>query len=133
MNCGETLLMPLRGPFKAHLWIVVTQPVNNQCVIVSLTTLREDRDQTLILNTGDHPFIDRASTILYADAQLANDISLMAQISEGRATPRQACTPEVLRLIQDGILRSPHTKKNIASYCRTQWNLEAAAANSNAT
>jgi DNA replication protein DnaC len=52
MRCGDSFLMPGSGGFgKSHLWIAVTnpQPDGHQVVIVSLTTLRFDRDQTVIL------------------------------------------------------------------------------------
>ena len=54
------------GIGKAHLWIAVTepQPDSSQIVIVSLTTLRYDRDQTVILQPGDHPFITHQTIVL---------------------------------------------------------------------
>lgn len=70
MECGDTFLMPAPGGIATpHLWIVVTEPdpVSNLCGIVSVTTLRNSKDQTVILRVGDHPFIRHESTIFYGD------------------------------------------------------------------
>jgi len=59
MDSGDTFLMPAPGGRATpHLWIVITTPdaVTRQCAIVSVTTLRNSKDQTIILRPGDHPF-----------------------------------------------------------------------------
>jgi len=66
MDCGDTFLMPAPGGrITPHLWIVITtpDPVTHLCGIVSVTTLRNSKDQTIILQPGDHPFIRHQSTI----------------------------------------------------------------------
>src|SRR2546421_8813104 len=73
MECGDTFLMPAPGgQVTPHLWIVITQPdpQTHECAIVSVTTLRNSKDQTVILRVGDHCFIRHDSTIFYGDAML---------------------------------------------------------------
>ena len=70
MDCGDTFLMPAPGGRAVpHLWIVVTtrDAATGECAIVSVTTLRNSKDQTIILRPGDHPFIRHDSTIFYGD------------------------------------------------------------------
>ncbi len=60
MDCGDTFLMPAPGVGATpHLWIIISQPDPRtyHCAIVSVTTLRNSKDQTVILRVGDHPFI----------------------------------------------------------------------------
>src|ERR1039457_3145863 len=55
MDCGDTFLMPAPGGIAIpHLWIVVTQPnaQTHLCAIVSVTTLRNSKDQTLMPERG---------------------------------------------------------------------------------
>jgi len=75
MDCGDTFLMPAPGGRATpHLWIVVTtpDPATRECAIVSVTTLRNSKDQTIILRPGDHPFIRHDSTIFYGDGMIVD-------------------------------------------------------------
>jgi len=50
MDCGDTFLMPAPGGAATpHLWIIITQPdpITHECAIVSVTTLRNSKDQTI--------------------------------------------------------------------------------------
>src|SRR5215469_3782445 len=88
MDCGDTFLMPAPGGAATpHLWIVITQPdpLTHECAIVSVTTLRNSKDQTIILRVGDHPFIRHDSTIFYGDAMIVDARRLEAEIAAGLA------------------------------------------------
>jgi len=124
MNCGDTFLMPAPGGMATpHLWIVVTQPdvETHLCAIVSVTTLRNSKDQTVILRPGDHPFIRHESTIFYGDAMIVDVRRLQAEISAGLAVAREKCPGATLRLVQDGAVASPFTRPRFLRFCREQW------------
>ncbi len=124
MQCGDTFLMPVPGGrLIPHLWIVVTdpEPQTNFCAIVSITTLRNSKDQTVILRIGDHPFIRHDSTIFYGDAMILDARRLDAEIMAGLAIIRERCSPQTLKLVQDGVLASPFTRPKILRFCRDRW------------
>ena len=124
MDCGDTFLMPAPGGrVMPHLWIVVTQPdpETHLCAIVSVTTSRNSKDQTVILRPGDHPFIRHESTIFYGDAMIVNAPRLDAEIAAGLALVRESCSEQTLKLLQDGVLASPFTRPKILRFCRDQW------------
>jgi hypothetical protein len=76
MRCGDCFLMPAPGLGPTpHLWILLTEPAP-ECVIVSITTLREGKDQTVILQRGDHPFVRHQTCIFYGDARIVNVASI---------------------------------------------------------
>ena len=107
MDCGDTFLMPAPGGVATpHLWIVVTQPdpQTHLCVIVSVTTLRNSKDQTIILRPGDHPFIRHDSAIFYGDAMIVDARRLDAEIAAGFALRRETCSQATL------ILESPASR-----------------------
>jgi hypothetical protein len=106
-----------------HLWFIITEPdpESNQCVMVSLTTLRYGKDQTVILRAGDHSFITKDSIILFSDAMLVDANSITAQINAGTIRQHDDCSPEALRLIQDGLLSSPQTPNKFLALCRRAW------------
>lgn len=124
MDCGSTFLMPAPGALaKPHLWIVVTRPdpQTNLCAIVSVTTLRNSKDQTVILRPGDHPFVRHDSTIFYGDAMIVNALRLESEIAAGLALVRETCSERTLKLVQDGITASPFTRPKILRFCREHW------------
>ncbi len=124
MDCGDTFLMPAPGGAATpHLWIVLTPPdqQTNLCAIVSVTTLRNTKDQTIILRIGDHPFIRHESTILHGDAMIVNSVRLDSEIEAGLALVREKCSAATLKLVQDGVGASPFTRPKILRFCRERW------------
>ena len=124
MHCGDTFLMPAPGgAVTPHLWIVVTQPDprTRLCALVSVTTLRNSKDQTVILRPGDHPFIRHDSTIIYGDAMIVDAERLESEIAAGLALVREGCSKAILKLLQDGVAASPFTRPKILRFCREHW------------
>src|SRR4051794_27953595 len=106
MDCGDTFLMPAPGGrVTPHLWIIVTtpDPVTGLCAIVSVTTLRNSKDQTIILRPGDHPFIRHESTIFYGDGMIVHARKLTQDLIAGLIVPREKCPAPTLKLVRDGI------------------------------
>ena len=124
MDCGDTFLMPAPGGIAIpHLWIVVTQPnaQTHLCAIVSVTTLRNSKDQTVILRVGDHPFIRHESAIFYGDAMIVDARPIEADIAAGLAIIREKCSIAALKLAQSGVAASPYTRPKILRFCREEW------------
>jgi len=119
MNCGDTLLIPAPGTCEEtpHLWIILTDP-DPLCVIVCLSTLRYNKDQTIVLRRGEHPFIGHDTTVLYEYAQSADSNHLDRQVVEGLALPHDPCNTQILKLVQDGILASPNTPPKVERFYR---------------
>lgn len=116
--------MPAPGGIATpRLWIVVTDPdpVSNLCAIVSVTTLRNRKDQTVIPRVGDHPFIRHESTILYGDAMIVDVRRLENEIAAGLAVRRAKCPAATLKLVQDGVTASPFTRPKFLRFCSGQW------------
>jgi len=121
MDRGDTFLMPAPGRGATpHLWIVVTQPDSEThlCAIVSVTTLRNSKDQTVPFRPGDHPFIRHDSTIFYGDAMIVDALRLESEIAAGLALIRERCSAATLKLVQDGIAASPFTRAKILRFWR---------------
>jgi len=119
MNCGDTLLIPAPGTSDEtpHLWIVVTEP-DPLCVIVCLSTLRYNKDQTVLLRRGEHNFIKHDTTVLYEYAMIADANHLRQQVLDHLALPGDPCDPQILRLVQDGVLASPNTPAKVERFYR---------------
>jgi hypothetical protein len=121
MNCGETLLIPAPDTREEtpHLWIVVTEP-DPLCVIVCLSTLRYDKDQTVVLRCGEHAFIGHDTAVLYHYAKIVDSNHLEQQIVDGLALRHDPCSPQLLKLVQDGVLASPNIPPKVERFYR-EW------------
>ncbi len=117
--------MPAPGGItKPHLWVAITAPdADHMIVIVSLTTLRFDRDQTTILQPGDHPFVRHETAVLYSDTRIVDAQRVESMLQDGMALRHQPCPAETLLLIQQGALVSPFTPRKIIQFCRRAWGL----------
>jgi hypothetical protein len=89
--------------------------------MVGVTTLRNSKDQTVILRVGDHPFIRHDSTIFYGDAMIVDVRRLEAEIAAGLALVREQCPPATLKFVQDGVAASPFTRPKVLRFCRDRW------------
>lgn len=115
MRSGDTFIITFdhTGP-RPHLWILVTEPAQGEpAVLVSVTTLRHAKDQTVVLQPGDHAWIQHASVVYYADAQVTTQERLQAWIDGGLAEPNDPCSGELLNLIRSGISASEFTPKKV--------------------
>src|SRR5947209_16282208 len=108
MRCGDTLFFDPGRRTNPHLWIVVTAPEAPDflCVIVSVTTLRNNCDQTVTLRKDDHSALKWDSVVSYMDAQIVHS-PLLDQAVRETSVQRDACSADVLKLVQQGITASP--------------------------
>ena len=107
-----------------HLWFVITdpEPATHLCAVVSLTTLRGDKDQTVVLGPSDHPYISRPSVIHYIGALIVIETRLAALVAARTVQRHVSCSAETLKLIQQGISASPYTPKKVVNFCKQSWN-----------
>lgn len=114
-NLGDSWMLPKPGQVTEHLWVLITKPdpITQEVIMVNITTQRAHSDTTTILNPGDHPFIQRPSVVLYADARIT-DIRLLDQAVASRSfRSHSAFSPAVLQRIQSGIGTSLFTPKKV--------------------
>jgi hypothetical protein len=118
MQRGDTILLPVGPQRWLHLWIVCTRPlpVTTEAVVVGVTTLRNDADQTVLLAKGDHPFIKHDSVVRYSDARIYRCSKILAQVKSGSIETDCRCTDELIDQIEEGIWSSPFTPKKILRF-----------------
>jgi hypothetical protein len=114
-NLGDSWMLPKPGQETEHLWVLITQPdpATQEAIMVNITTQRPHSDTTTVLNRGDHPFIQRPSVVLYADARIVDTRLLDQAVGSGAFRAHTAFSGPVLGRIQAGILVSPFIPKKI--------------------
>lgn len=117
---GDAVLIPKPGTETPHLWIIVTVPeaASGRAVMVNLTTQRPHSDTTVVLNTGDHPFVRHSTVVNDSDARFVDVRQLELGVRAGYFTAQATCTGPVLERIQAGIFASRFTPMKIQIYCR---------------
>jgi hypothetical protein len=103
---------------KAHLWVVATNPTGDDdaIVVVSCTSLRGAKDQTVILRAGEHPFIRWDMCLAYNLAEVTSVSRVEELIESGSAQLRE---PLALKLPADvvaGFSASDFTKKRVRDF-----------------
>ena len=114
-NLGDSWMLPKPGQETEHLWVLVTRPdpASREAIMVNVTTQRPHSDNTTVLNRGDHPFIQRPSVVLYADARTVDTRLLDQTVASGSFRAHTAFSGPVLQRIQAGLQTSPFTPKKI--------------------
>ncbi|OIO11235.1 MAG: hypothetical protein AUJ52_02315 [Elusimicrobia bacterium CG1_02_63_36] len=109
--------MPLGLPDrKEHLWFVLTDPdLEKNFLAVNLTSFELFKDDTVVLTAG-HPFISKKSVIQYSDARLFKTTDLDWMIDAAYAQAREACSPELLKRIREGLIISDHAPQEMQEY-----------------
>lgn len=125
MRSGDTLIMLTPGSSNPipHLWFIISEPnpVSHLCAIVSLTTLRGSKDQTVILGSRDHSFISHPSAVHYIGAMLVDMRRLNALVSAGAVQRHDSCSSATLKLVQQGVMASPFTPRKVVEFCKQAW------------
>ena len=130
LNCGDTFLIPKSARDTEHLWIIVTEidASTNRAVCVNVTTRQSYSDTTLVLQVGDHAFIQHESVVNYSDAR-EMPIDLVEQALQTRTNQfvcerRDPCTAALLNRIQQGLITSKQTPKDIKARCKMLWSIK---------
>lgn len=116
-SAGDTYLFPLDGSEIAHLWVVATSPDDRgEFATVSLTSLVGAKDQTVVLQAREHPFLRHPTCVHYGAAELTSVEKLQENLDCGFAKMREPLSPDVLELIIDGFAASDRTKRRLKEY-----------------
>ena len=97
---------------KPHLYFVIAGPVGDEgrILLVNMTTKREGSDLSCVLSPGDHPCVKHESVVEYGRALYTTVASLEMQMRKlpDLFKPDVPASPELLRRLREGALRSPH-------------------------
>jgi len=95
-----------------HLHIVCSEPTADGSVVVfNTTTPKRDSDRNCVVQPGDHPSVHHESVISYEHGRIWSR-DQQAEFENSALYPaarRAKASPELLRKIQEGALRSDQT------------------------
>jgi hypothetical protein len=116
LNCGDTFLAADTEEEQLHLWIVVTPPSAGEVVTVCLVTAHKRSERLVVLNEGDHPFVQHESVIAYGYSKIRAVADIEELLRKKLAKQREPASPQLLAKIQAGLLDSEFTPNGVLAY-----------------
>jgi hypothetical protein len=105
---GETFRLADPG-VDPHLHIIISDPAANPNSIVTanFTSWRVDKDQSCVVEVGEHPQVTRRSCVDYRRERCITLAQFNSAVSSGRVTPQTPVSEALLRRIVAGAALSP--------------------------
>ena len=119
LSTRDTFLNPLRSGEKEHLWIIATPPDPDGLVaIVSLTSLKGAKDQTVVLLKGSHEFVKWDTVVFFAQADIVPTSKIQQWLEVGDARPYPKISEQICDEIVDGFVASDFTRNRVREYVK---------------
>lgn len=99
-------------PIKAHLWVVIYCDLS-QAAIVNLTTRWPGRDDSCIIQPGEHPFVQHETIVEYQHSRLLDAEQKTALERFGIKKFSEPVSEALLLKIQRGAIASQFTPQKI--------------------
>jgi len=109
MPCiGDTFLLA-NASINNHLFIIISDPAMDaeRIVVANFTSWRADKDQSCIVEPGEHSFVTRRSCVHYAEDKLIALKQYAQLLGVAAIVPQDPVTRKLLDRILDGAAISP--------------------------
>lgn len=114
---GDSLFLKNPGTGVGHLYFILTEPnKDNRVLLVNITTHRFGKDETCILNVGDHPFIRHKSVVEYSEAIEPKLTQIEKLLETGYSNTPASASDDLLERMQDGARKSPALPSKYTRY-----------------
>lgn len=113
INLGDCFLLDIPDTTSKHLYIAIAKTTDDKYLFVNITTRRNKSDTSCILTPDNDAlnFIKHESIIAYNFAREINGNQLAILITKNSPIPKESCSPNLLRKIQEGGLKSKQLQK----------------------
>jgi hypothetical protein len=118
LDCGDTFLTGDGDEDNFHLWVVITPAIEGEVITVCVVTALKRSERLVVLNKGDHPFIQHESVVAYYFSKIRTVSDIEDLLNEGIAKKRDPVSIQLLKRIQSGLLESNFTPNYVRAYFR---------------
>ena len=107
MKAGDAFIFTDEEPVS-HIWVIISDPeIDSETIlIVYFTTYESNKDDSCILEPGDHKNIRHATSIAFNRACVVSLGDLNSSRNNGSLRLRDSVSSEVLARIRQGAARS---------------------------
>ncbi len=108
-SCGSTFRV------SGHLLIITCEPFGTpkSVITVPLSSKKSYSDMTVTLSPNNHDFITKETVINYGYARVYDTEEIKRRIDERDFEPRNKLDIDLVKIIQKGLIESPHTPRDI--------------------
>jgi hypothetical protein len=92
-----------------HAYVVISSTIEQEIAIVNLTTHYECKDSSCTIGRGEHECVTQPTCIFYFMAQRVPTREFQRKLDLGDILPRLPMPADVLKRIQQGAGKSPHS------------------------
>jgi hypothetical protein len=120
---GDTFILRGKGQRSPHLWVLLWGPSGpaDTFLAVSFTTLEPYKDQTCIVEAGEHPFVQHPTCVMYSAAIRITQEKLNAAFASRSAIRQNPVSPELLERVRAGLFVSGYTVNCIVDMARDEF------------
>lgn len=123
VSCGDTFLTGDGDEDNFHLWIIITPPNEGEVVTVCVVTAHRRSERLVVLNKGDHPFIQHESVIAYRYAKIRAVDDIEAAFATSAAKQREPVAEAILKKAQNCLIESDFTPNGVRYYFKSVMSL----------
>jgi len=109
MRADDTYIRAGRHvPTDPHLWVIISDPNQDRArlVAVNLTSQRTDKEQTCVIQPGEHAFVKHETVVMYAGARVVSESMLLSAKAAGMLRFPRAVSQALLKRIREGAEKS---------------------------
>ena len=120
MEAGSVFTFAVK---EEHRWVILSDPkaYPDAVLIVNLTSWRKDKEQTCIIERGEHECIVKRSCVYYEGATITTLRDLFNAMDGGvLKLERQLMPADVLKRIRDGVVLSDNVPTGVEELLRQQ-------------
>jgi hypothetical protein len=126
LSQGSTFVNKQYCSLSPHLWVIISDPSQDKdrIVIINVSTWRNKalilNDESCILSTGEHSFIQEKSYVFYKEARITSESALQEGIEGGVLIPCDDCSAKLLEKILAGTMLSKFTPNGVIEVLQEQ-------------
>ena len=119
MKPGDTFLVP--DGIGTHLNCVLDVMEDGSIVLCHFTTCNKRSDRTCIIREGEHPFFNKAESVVRYDQVYVCSAGTALQALESLITRRlEPLSADLLQRVKEGALDSPQTPDKIKAILKSR-------------
>ena len=114
VSAGDCFILPDMG--GQHLCVVLTEFKGDPpaIILVNITSWKPYKDQTVVINVGDHPFIRAKSVVAYERAAILEEWRIELLLRMAKMQP--SASADLLNRVKEGLAASPHVPAKIVEF-----------------